>query len=205
MRVSSRHPQRARSVRAARSRASRSTTSRGSTRPTGAGHRGASALCAQRLQGDRQGHRRADKSRSSGAPGSASTNVDVPAASKRGHRGHEHATGNAVTTAEHAIGLLVLAGAHESGGLPHLKAGKWEKKKFEGRELANKTLGVSASATSGASSPTAPGPAHERHRLRPGAHRRSSHRAGHELVSLEPSGSVPTPSPSTPLTATPEN
>src|SRR6185436_10853945 len=45
-------------------------------------------------------------------------------------------------TAEHAIALLMSLARMIPEACRTLKAGKWEKKKFEGRELAGKTLGV---------------------------------------------------------------
>src|SRR5260370_38183775 len=69
-------------------------------------------------------------------------NVDVPAASKKGIVVMNTPTGNAVTTAEHAIALLMSLARMIPEASRSLKSGKWEKKKFEGRELAGKTLGI---------------------------------------------------------------
>ena len=84
----------------------------------------------------------ATKLRVIGRAGIGVDNVDVKAASRRGIVVMNTPTGNAVTTAEHAIGLLfaVARKAAQADGL--MKAGKWEKKKLEGRELSGKTLGV---------------------------------------------------------------
>ncbi|MEJ7733173.1 MAG: phosphoglycerate dehydrogenase [Polyangiaceae bacterium] len=84
----------------------------------------------------------ADELKVIGRAGIGVDNVDVPAASKRGIVVMNTPTGNAVTTAEHAIGLLVSLARMIPEACRTLKAGKWEKKKFEGRELANKTLAV---------------------------------------------------------------
>jgi len=84
----------------------------------------------------------ADQLRVIGRAGIGVDNVDVPVASKRGIVVMNTPTGNAVTTAEHAIGLLVSLARMIPEACRTLKAGKWEKKKFEGRELAGKTLGV---------------------------------------------------------------
>jgi D-3-phosphoglycerate dehydrogenase len=51
-------------------------------------------------------------------------------------------TGNAATTAEHALGLLFSIARKIPQASQTMKEGKWEKKAFEGRELAGKTLGV---------------------------------------------------------------
>ena len=77
-----------------------------------------------------------------GRAGIGVDNVDVEAASKRGVVVMNTPTGNATTTAEHALGLLMSLARHIPQASALLKAGKWEKKKFEGRELCGKTLGV---------------------------------------------------------------
>src|SRR4051812_34300561 len=84
----------------------------------------------------------ADKLGVIGRAGIGVDNVDVVAASKRGVVVMNTPTGNAVTTAEHAIALLMSLARMIPEACRTLKAGKWEKKKFEGRELAGKTLGV---------------------------------------------------------------
>lgn len=77
-----------------------------------------------------------------GRAGIGVDNVDVDAASKHGIVVMNTPTGNAVTTAEHALALLVSLARMIPQANQSLKAGKWEKKKFEGRELAGKTLAV---------------------------------------------------------------
>jgi (S)-sulfolactate dehydrogenase len=77
-----------------------------------------------------------------GRAGIGVDNVDVDAASKRGVVVMNTPTGNAVTTAEHAIALLFSLARLIPQASASMRAGKWEKKKFEGRELAGKTLAV---------------------------------------------------------------
>jgi D-3-phosphoglycerate dehydrogenase len=77
-----------------------------------------------------------------GRAGIGVDNVDVPAASKRGIVVMNTPTGNAVTTAEHAISLVFSLARRIPQATASMKAGKWEKSKFSGRELAGKTLGV---------------------------------------------------------------
>jgi D-3-phosphoglycerate dehydrogenase len=77
-----------------------------------------------------------------GRAGIGVDNVDVPAASKHGIVVMNTPTGNAVTTAEHAITLLLSIARKVPQATASMKAGKWEKTKFQGRELAGKTLGV---------------------------------------------------------------
>ena len=69
-------------------------------------------------------------------------NIDIPAASKRGIVVMNTPTGNAVTTAEHAISLLCSLARKIPQAVASTKSGKWEKSKFQGREISNKTLGI---------------------------------------------------------------
>lgn len=84
----------------------------------------------------------ADKLRVIGRAGIGVDNVDVKAASRRGIIVMNTPTGNAVTTAEHALALLFSIARKIPLASATMKEGKWEKKAFEGRELAGKTLGV---------------------------------------------------------------
>jgi D-3-phosphoglycerate dehydrogenase len=77
-----------------------------------------------------------------GRAGIGVDNVDVRAASRRGVVVMNTPTGNAVTTAEHALSLLFAVARKVSAADASMKAGKWEKKAFSGRELSGKTLGV---------------------------------------------------------------
>ncbi|MCA9601762.1 MAG: phosphoglycerate dehydrogenase [Polyangiales bacterium] len=84
----------------------------------------------------------ADQLRVIGRAGIGVDNVDVPAASKRGIVVMNTPTGNAVTTAEHAIALLMSTARMIPDANLTTKGGKWEKSKYQGREIAGKTLGV---------------------------------------------------------------
>ena len=84
----------------------------------------------------------ADKLRVIGRAGIGVDNVDVKAASRRGIIVMNTPTGNAVTTAEHALALLFSVARKIPAATASMKEGKWDKKSFEGRELAGKTLGV---------------------------------------------------------------
>ena len=77
-----------------------------------------------------------------GRAGIGVDNVDVPEASKRGIIVMNTPTGNAITTAEHAISLLMSLARKIPQASASMKAGQWEKTKFGGRELTGKTLGV---------------------------------------------------------------
>jgi len=74
--------------------------------------------------------------------GVGTDNIDKEAASRLGVVVMNTPTGNTISTAEHALALMVglsrnLAPAHAS-----LKAGAWDRKKFQGSQLSGKTLGV---------------------------------------------------------------
>ena len=77
-----------------------------------------------------------------GRAGIGIDNVDVAAATQRGIVVVNTPEGNNVTTAEHAIALLVSLARHIPQATASMKAGKWEKTKFQGMELFNRTLGV---------------------------------------------------------------
>ncbi len=77
-----------------------------------------------------------------GRAGIGLDNVDIPAASKRGVVVMNTPTGNVVTTAEHAIAMMLSLSRNIPRGTATLKAGNWEKKKLQGREIFNKVLGV---------------------------------------------------------------
>jgi D-3-phosphoglycerate dehydrogenase len=91
----------------------------------------------------------ADRLRVIGRAGIGVDNVDVDAASKRGIAVMNTPTGNAVTTAEHTLSLLMSLARWIPAATSSMKAGKWEKKKFQGRELAGKRLGVIGLGTIG--------------------------------------------------------
>jgi D-3-phosphoglycerate dehydrogenase len=77
-----------------------------------------------------------------GRAGSGLDNVDIPAATKKGVVVMNTPGGNTVTTAEHTIGMIFACARMIPQAYASLKAGRWEKKKFEGVELYDKTLGV---------------------------------------------------------------
>ncbi len=77
-----------------------------------------------------------------GRAGIGLDNVDIPAATKRGIVVMNTPTGNVVTTAEHAIAMMLALSRNIPQGTASLKEGRWEKKKLQGKEVFNKTLGV---------------------------------------------------------------
>jgi D-3-phosphoglycerate dehydrogenase len=77
-----------------------------------------------------------------GRAGIGLDNVDIPAASQRGIVVMNTPEGNTITTAEHTISLMLAMARMIPQATASLKAQKWEKKKFQGREIYNKTLGI---------------------------------------------------------------
>jgi D-3-phosphoglycerate dehydrogenase len=84
----------------------------------------------------------ADRLRVIGRAGIGVDNVDQAAASRKGIVVMNTPTGNTVTTAEHAIAMMMALARKIPQATASMKAGKWEKKKFEGVELFEKTLGL---------------------------------------------------------------
>ncbi len=84
----------------------------------------------------------ADKLKVIGRAGIGVDNVNIPAATARGIVVMNTPSGNNITTAEHAIALLVSLARHIPQATTSMKAGKWEKSRFVGMELYNRTLGV---------------------------------------------------------------
>lgn len=77
-----------------------------------------------------------------GRAGIGLDNVAVAAASKKGIVVMNTPGGNTITTAEHAIAMMLSMARRIPQATASTKAGKWEKKKFMGCEVSNKTLGI---------------------------------------------------------------
>ncbi len=84
----------------------------------------------------------ADKLKVIGRAGIGLDNVDIPAATQRGIVVMNTPEGNTITTAEHTISLLMALARKIPQATASLKSQKWEKKKFQGTEIYNKTLGI---------------------------------------------------------------
>ena len=85
---------------------------------------------------------KADNLKVIGRAGIGLDNVDVPAASKRGIVVMNTPGGNTITTAEHAISMMLSLARKIPQATSSMKSAKWEKKKFMGTEVYNKTLGI---------------------------------------------------------------
>jgi len=77
-----------------------------------------------------------------GRAGIGLDNVDIPAATKRGVVVMNTPTGNVITTAEHAIAMMMALTRNIPAGTSSLKDGRWEKKNLQGREVYQKILGI---------------------------------------------------------------
>jgi len=77
-----------------------------------------------------------------GRAGIGLDNVDIEAASRRGIVVMNTPDGNTITTAEHAIALLMSMTRNIPRATASMKAGLWEKKRLKGREVYGKTLGL---------------------------------------------------------------
>jgi D-3-phosphoglycerate dehydrogenase len=77
-----------------------------------------------------------------GRAGVGVDNVDVPTATKRGIVVANAPQSNVVTAAEHTMALLLALARNVPQAHASLIAGKWERSKFSGTELYEKTLGI---------------------------------------------------------------
>jgi D-3-phosphoglycerate dehydrogenase len=77
-----------------------------------------------------------------GRAGIGVDNVDIPAATARGIIVMNTPSGNSITTAEHAITLMLSLARQIPEADASTRAGKWEKNKFLGVEMFGKTLGI---------------------------------------------------------------
>jgi D-3-phosphoglycerate dehydrogenase / 2-oxoglutarate reductase len=85
---------------------------------------------------------RAERLKVIGRAGIGVDNVDVPAATKRGIIVANAPESNIVAAAEHTIALMLAQARNIPQAHSSLKAGKWERSKFGGVELYEKTLGI---------------------------------------------------------------
>ena len=77
-----------------------------------------------------------------GRAGIGVDNIDKVEASKKGIIVMNTPFGNMITTAEHAIAMMFSVARQIPEANTSTQAGKWEKSKFMGVELTNKTVGV---------------------------------------------------------------
>ncbi len=84
----------------------------------------------------------ADKLQVIGRAGIGVDNVDIPAATSRGIIVMNTPFGNSITTAEHTIAMLMAVARQIPEADASTRASKWEKNRFLGVEVTNKTVGI---------------------------------------------------------------
>ena len=84
----------------------------------------------------------ADNLKVIGRAGIGTDNIDKPAATSKGIVVMNTPYGNAITTAEHAITLMMATARQIPAANASTHAGKWEKSRFMGVEVLGKTLGL---------------------------------------------------------------
>src|SRR5687767_1834679 len=77
-----------------------------------------------------------------GRAGIGVDNVEIPAATAKGVIVMNTPFGNSITTAEHAITLLLALARQIPQADQSTQAGKWEKNRFMGVEITGKSLGI---------------------------------------------------------------
>ncbi len=77
-----------------------------------------------------------------GRAGIGVDNVDIPTATAKGVVVMNTPFGNSITTAEHAIAMMMSLAREIPAANESTQAGKWEKSRFMGVEVTNKTLGI---------------------------------------------------------------
>lgn len=84
----------------------------------------------------------ADNLKVVGRAGIGVDNVNLPAATQAGVVVMNTPFGNSITTAEHAIAMMLSLARQIPQANESTHAGKWEKSRFMGVEVTNKTLGI---------------------------------------------------------------
>ena len=77
-----------------------------------------------------------------GRAGTGVDNVDTVAATKKGIVVMNTPGGNTITTAEHAVSMMMALARKIPQATASMRRGEWEKKKYEGTEITGKTLGI---------------------------------------------------------------
>src|ERR1700745_2595098 len=74
--------------------------------------------------------------------GVGTDNIDKEAATRHGIVVMNTPGGNTLSTAEHTVALMLALSRNIAPAYESLKAGKWERNKYMGTQVAGKTLGV---------------------------------------------------------------
>jgi D-3-phosphoglycerate dehydrogenase len=92
-------------------------------------------ITAEALRGNR-------RLRAIARAGVGTDNIDLPAATRQGIVVMNTPSGNTLSTAEHTLALMLALSRNLVAAHTSLAAGRWDRKKFTGTQLAGKTLGV---------------------------------------------------------------
>lgn len=84
----------------------------------------------------------ADKLKVIGRAGVGVDNINIPAASERGIIVMNTPGANTVATAEHTMALLLALCRNVPQAVASLKEGRWDRKKYKGVEIRDKTIGI---------------------------------------------------------------
>ncbi|SHK15635.1 phosphoglycerate dehydrogenase [Paramaledivibacter caminithermalis] len=85
---------------------------------------------------------KAEKLKVVGRAGNGIDNIDIDEATKKGIVVANTPDSNSISACELTIGLLLASARNIYQASSYLKAGKWDRKRFIGSELYNKTLGI---------------------------------------------------------------
>lgn len=77
-----------------------------------------------------------------GRAGSGLDNINIPYATQKGVIVANTPESNIMSAAEHSFALMLSVSRHVSWASGFIKSGKWDRKRFNGRELYGKTLGI---------------------------------------------------------------
>ena len=83
-----------------------------------------------------------DKMEVIGRAGTGVDNIDVDAATRKGIMVMNTPGGNTVSAAEHTMALMLTMCRNTAQANQSLRAGKWDRKNFQGTELQGKVLGI---------------------------------------------------------------
>ena len=77
-----------------------------------------------------------------GRAGVGVDNIDIPAATAKGVIVMNTPDGNTISTAEHTCGMILSLARNIPAAVSTVKGGGWDRKKYMGSEIHNKTLGI---------------------------------------------------------------
>jgi D-3-phosphoglycerate dehydrogenase len=77
-----------------------------------------------------------------GRAGSGLDNINIPYATQKGVIVANTPESNIMSACEHSFALMLSVARHVSWASGFIKSGKWDRKRFNGRELYGKTLGI---------------------------------------------------------------